>query len=1518
MQKQKRWQFILILAVVVLTIYNILPTVFYYTKPLKSPITEQKANQVAASITKRINSLEQQSVEWLSSYCKLLKLKPQDIALDAQDPEIISLTFKNAADANLFSKFLPKAGALVPFVPSQLSLYDTNTQDGKVVRVQRKIPIHFDPNSVQSFFQYSTKFDAKGQITPLYQALINDRVLQLALSLGGINQNAQYMQAIRGAQDKALLQELISLVSENIVSFYNVFGENRDIAKRYYASFSLNDAANKQELIQDVLNKITASKEDIEQEIQSIENEAEQLKGEGRFLDAARIQKKQILLAKQKLFSTAYTILKNNMQAFASASQPWTYANIGSVLQQSQQKMATGSHVQTLSLEGKNPFIESLQIDWLNDKIYLNLYSDVIAFKRNLESQNIRRAEQADQIMYNELAYVSRQTDETVIPLQDKFIVELPQLPNSKSFLAFRLGAIAQAQAADVKRQIAATWNPKHTDLLPESFPILDYESYANLPAEQKKLCLVIYSPVTTAKAPETGFKMNSIYVIAKGMDKILKKIQEDPSSEQSQLFMQDFQKLRQLLHKNGFMGYEGSLLTVSKEFANDFIFESPDYYQTVLMGSREDFQVKGTKRYAILEFTDVEQRILTENKIDTRIHEDLLKWRDDYLAAQLNIKGVSRYDVPKPTQNVLFSNLKLSAIKYFRGDDRKILHWGLDLSGGKTVQIELRDSNNRLVTNEADIKQGINELYNRVNKMGVSEVSIRQEGNYITLDFPGSQGLSAAELVKASSMYFHVVNEKFTPHNATLAESVNRFLQEVWNEAVVTNRKEIEDINQIAWKHLYGDSLDPDTIQPRSESARILYENGLRLANPQDAFVNSVFNDTYSKIATFRGDDYTQWHGQTHPLLIVFRNFALEGSNLDNIHASYDPSRGNYLSFGIKGSYTAKDGIKISPQDDLFSWTTPFSKEKITGTPNAVFSNNQGWRMAVVLNGYIVSAPTLDSGLKDSAMITGSFSQREINQLEADLKAGSLSFTPKILSEKNVSPELGAKERSLGIWATAIALFLVIAVMVGYYRFGGLVASVAVIFNLLIMWATLQNIQATLTLASLAGLILTVGMAVDANVLVFERIREEFAVSGRIASAVQAGYKKAFSAIIDSNVTTIIAALILLNFDSGPIKGFAVTLIIGIVSSMFTALFMTRYFFTGWIQNPKNKSLNMMNVFKARHFNFLKFTKATFIFSTVVIVIGGAILIKERHTIMGMDFTGGYAATLEIQPNEHGHYRQDVENALLKAGAKPQDFQVRELTPSNNIRVFLSRTLELPGRPLHNLNMPSSLGEQNPFYENAKIEWLVNTLTQSHIGLTESSIRNINKNWSEVSGQMSEAMRNNAIIGLLLALLCILIYITLRFEFKYAISATLCLAHDIVFTIGVLALLHALRVPIQIDLNTVAALMTIVGYSLNDTIIVFDRIREDVKLMRKATFTDVINHALNVTLSRTIMTSSTTLLVLLPLIALGGSTIFGFALVMGIGVIFGTLSSLFIAAPLMLYFHKRELEKQQKMAVNT
>lgn len=1509
MEKRKRWQQILILAVLFLTVYNILPTIFFYTKPLKQSVSEQQAQGIAKRIANRVNQGEEDAKSWLNSFCKQLKIKPHSISIDEANPQHILVSFKNLDEANTFRSYLPRAGSLIPFVPSQLSLLGQGDSASKTVAIQRKIPLHFNESQPERYFQYSTKFDDHGSPTHLYRALVFDRLSQLAIAASGQSQQASLIEAAIATPPGPEREALVLNAAQQILSANRILKANDALFKRYLASFSQVDVASQTDLIKNFVETLDQAKDQIKLERISLQSEAQRLQSQGNFLETSKQQRLELLTSQESTLSEASTVVKKYQSSLAQGNKPYTFESINRSLDEGYAKaQESGSRSQTLDLEGRNPFIKSIDLDWDTQTLSLNLYSDVTGLMKTLVGRGqTTQKEQLHQMIINEIASQSRTSGEQINPVSDHFEVQLGSLQGSDRFLALRLSEIASARADEIALTLKENWKPKHRDLRGDAFPIRTFDEHQKLPAHEKKLGLVVYAPATRSEMPARGLNNSSIYVLAKGLDKIIQKLQASPDSEDARLFFDDFNDLRSLMQQNGLFGYPGTTLSTSRDYANDFIFEAEDFYLPVLNATREAFAVHGTKRFAVLELTNQQQRILAENKILDRMHEELLKWRDDYNSARIGLGGTTPFDVPKPTKNPLIDNLALSFKKYFRGDDRKVLNWGLDLSGGKTVQIELRDQTGRVVTGDEEIKQGINELYERVNKMGVSEVSIRREGNFITLDFPGSQDLSASELIKASTMYFHIVNEKFNEKNPALAEASNQFLQEVWNEAVVTGRRAPEEINEIAWRHIHGDSFDSDMIQPRSEAARTLYENGLRLSSPLDHTAGNVFNDSISKIAIQRGEDFTEWNGKTHPLMIVFRNYALEGSHLKNVVAGYDQNKGNMLNFEVRGKETLKTGEKINPRSDLFSWTSQFSKDKIAGTPSAPYSSHDGWRMAVILNGSVITHPTLNFAIKDNATIEGSFTAREVNQLEADLKAGSLTFTPHILSEKNVSPELGAKERTFGIGATILALVLVIAAMVSYYRFGGVIASVAVIVNLLIMWATLQNLGATLTLATIAGGILTLGMAVDANVLVFERIREEFSVSGRLATAVSTGYRKAFSAILDSNVTTIIAAIILMQFDSGPIKGFATTLIIGIASSMFTALFMTRYFFTGWVANPKRTTLKMSQLIKAAKFNFLKYAKVAFALSGVIILAGSFLFVKERGSIMGMDFTGGYSLNLELEPKNEMDYRASVEKALIASGASSQDIQVRQLTPSHHIRLFLGKGMGFEGRPFFGMPMEIEASETAYKYEtNPRIKWVVDSLKQGGITLSADSLKKLDQNWSEISGQLSDSMRNSALLGLAIAIVSILVYITIRFEFKYAISATLCLAHDIVISLAAIAALHYFGVPIQIDLNTVAALMTIVGYSLNDTIIVFDRIREDRIAMRKSSFAEITNHALNVTLSRTIMTSMTTLLVLLPLVLLGGSTIFAFSLVMIVGVIFGTLSSLFIAAPMLRFFHSR------------
>jgi SecD/SecF fusion protein len=1493
MEKQKKWHWALILTVFALTLYNIIPTIIYYAKPLKNSVSEEVGKKTAADIGQRIRAMEGDSVEWLNSYCTLLNIKPLSISIDTSEPQQVLIYCAKAEDAALLQRALLRAGSLIPFVPSQLPPLAAESHS-KTVTVFRRIPVAFNDEAIERYFSYTTRFEKDGSISPLYAETVLDRAAQIASLAAGLSDASEMIKATRSYTVNEVPEELLLGVASKINSTSDLFKNSEALRVRFCSNMTSGNTEERSASLDHLSASMDALRDRLRLEKSTLQKQTEEEALTSNGAETVRLIEK-----KEGSLSLAQLFLKKQRSSFlngpASISFDVAYDSLKKTLP------TNSTTTQTISLSA-SPFFSDLTIDWNHGELSLKLRSD-LASLRNATTGEANR-DQLEQLLIKELARIASSSKETFAPDKDTFSLRLHQLTEASSFLVFDLIALAKDQSAGLLKLLQKEWHPKHPDLLPEHFPIVDAAGYSALSERQKKLCLCVFSQASESPLSKDAINHGSLYIFARGLDRILQQSQSAPSSSASKTLQSDFASLSSLLRQGGFSGY--SAAAISPEHAGDYLFERPDAARPILAATREEFQAKGALRYALLEFSDLEQRIITQNRIDTRVHEDLLKWRDEYLSSQAMPEASMRYDVPRPTKSVFWSNIALSFKKYFRGDDRKIIRWGLDLSGGKTVQIELRDQNNKLVSSETDIRQGINELFNRVNKMGVSEVAIRQLGNNIVLDFPGSQALGASELVKASSMYFHIVNEKFYSANPQLAELSSRFLQEVWNEAVVMHRQDPDSINAIAWKHLHGDSVDPNSVRPRSDAARTLYEQGLRLQPPTDRSCSSSLDDSVTKIALIRSEsDEPQKQG--HPLLFVFANYALEGSNLTNVRSSYDPAKGNFLSFDVKGSATARDGQHTNPQSELHAWTSQFSEEQITGTPKEHYSRGSGWRMAVVLNNSVISAPTLNSALKDSAMISGSFTQREVSQLASDLKAGSLTFTPHILSEKNVSPELGKSDRMKGIIATVAALVLVILSMICYYRFAGLVASVAVLINLLILWATLQNLQATLSLAGIAGIILTVGMAVDANVLVFERIKEELASGKRLAAAIAAGYQKAFSAILDSNVTTIIAALILLNFDAGPIKGFAITLIIGIASSMFTALFMTRAYFTRWLGSTTSKTLHMANWVRSSSINFLKWSKGAIALSVAIIAIGGTLFTMNHTTLFGMDFTGGYA--LEFEVASHADASTAVSEALQNSGASAQDFQIRQLNPSTHLRVLFSTAMEQSGKPFHSSS--ASAGVHSP-----QIEWVLSSLGQHGISLTQESLASIDTNWIAISGQMSDSMRNNALIGLGIAFACIFIYLTIRFESSFAASAIICLLHDVCITLGIVGLLHAFKVPVQIDLNTIAALMTIIGYSLNDTIIIFDRIREDVKEMKGQSLKEIVNHSLNATLSRTSITSGTTLIALIALVLLGGSSIFSFALVMTIGVVFGTLSSWFIAAPLLLAFHRKQSKESAAVTI--
>ncbi|MGB3057422.1 MAG: protein translocase subunit SecF, partial [Candidatus Omnitrophota bacterium] len=417
-----------------------------------------------------------------------------------------------------------------------------------------------------------------------------------------------------------------------------------------------------------------------------------------------------------------------------------------------------------------------------------------------------------------------------------------------------------------------------------------------------------------------------------------------------------------------------------------------------------------------------------------------------------------------------------------------------------------------------------------------------------------------------------------------------------------------------------------------------------------------------------------------------------------------------------------------------------------------------------------------------------------------------------------------------------------------------------------------LAYFKGTLTLPGIAGLVLTIGMAVDANVLIFERIREEFKLGKALHASVAAGYDKAFWTILDANVTTLITALILFQFGTGPVRGFATVLSIGIISSMFTALVVTRLIldFMTMGKGAHLKKLTMLQFFSMPNIPFVKIRKIAYIASILVIGLGMALFVQRGMKNFGVDFTGG---TLQQFKFKEEVSVNDVRGVMGKLGMAESSIQ-----QFGEGKEFIIR----------------SFGE--------KSEEVISGL-EGEFGKGSFEVMRV----EEVGPAVGEDLRRSAIKALIFAMIGICIYISFRFEFRFAITAIVALFHDVLVALGMIALTGR-----EISLPVIAALLTVVGYSINDTIVLFDRIREDRKFMRKASQEEIINTSINQTLSRTVLTSLTTLLVVLALFLFGGAVINDFAFVLMVGVIVGTYSSIFIASPLLLDWPGRRVVRKR------
>ncbi|TKB24887.1 protein translocase subunit SecD [Desulfopila sp. IMCC35006] len=558
-------------------------------------------------------------------------------------------------------------------------------------------------------------------------------------------------------------------------------------------------------------------------------------------------------------------------------------------------------------------------------------------------------------------------------------------------------------------------------------------------------------------------------------------------------------------------------------------------------------------------------------------------------------------------------------------------------------------------------------------------------------------------------------------------------------------------------------------------------------------------------------------------------------------------------------------------------NFNEPYVSIDLTGRGGRVFAHitekNVGRRMAIVLDGVVRSAPVIrERILGGSAQISGSFTHEEAADLAIVLRVGALPAPVDIIQNMTVGSTLGQDSINKGITSGAFGAIMVVAFMLIYYRLSGVIANCALVLNILLLFSGLAILNATLTLPGIAGIILSIGMAVDANVLIFERMREEYALGKSVRSSIDGGYSNAFSTIVDSQVTTLITAVALFMFGTGPIKGFAVTLSLGIIFNLFASLFFSRLMFDTINAVRPMQRLNFMLIAKKPNLDYLQIKNITYALSAVMVIIGfvAFIQIARGHANLGVDFSGG--SLLQYKADQD-FTMAEVRNAFSKN--EMQDINLQEVENEHRLIIKVKKSEAVV----------ANLGD--------KVSSILSSESPDKHFYLESQ--------SEIGSSVSSVLRNKAIQAIFISLAGVIVYLAVRFDIRFGLAGAAATFHDVMVVLGICWLMD-----IEITLLLVTALLTLAGYSLNDSVIVFDRIRENMHKSDSHSLTRVINDSINQTLSRTIVTSGTTVIVLIALFLGGGAVIHDFAFALLIGIIVGTYSSIFIASPLLTLWQKK------------
>ncbi len=804
----------------------------------------------------------------------------------------------------------------------------------------------------------------------------------------------------------------------------------------------------------------------------------------------------------------------------------------------------------------------------------------------------------------------------------------------------------------------------------------------------------------------------------------------------------------------------------------------------------------------------------------------------------------------------------------------------------------------------EAAIATSFNILRNRIDRFGVTQPNIQRlpGANRVLVELPGVKEPQRVRnlLQGAASLEFWTTYDAREVISSIAA--ADRLIKDLNNSGEAVEVEETaettEAVETAQESDLLAEVAAVDTTSEEAATGFTIKENPLfALLNPQYAGGSVIGAASPSDMAQI--DAYLAMP-EVQALFPADIRFKWGIKGVDEIE-------GRYFLYAIRAERTdgkaPLDGSVVTDAREMYS--DQGANAEVSVAMNAtglkewarLTGENVGKCVAIVLDGYVYSAPVIQTKIEGgNTLITGNFTIQEAKDLANVLKSGKVPAPARIIQEEVVGPSLGQESINSGLMSFIIAFCLVLLYMGLFYKSAGWLSDVALIVNVFLLLGVLVSFGAVLTLPGIAGIVLTMGMAVDANVIIYERIKEELRSGKGIATSIKDGFSNAYSAIIDGNVTTLITGIVLAIFGTGPVQGFATTLVIGIMTSFFCSIFITRLLLE-WA-NEKFGSVSFSrkwseNWMKGLSFNFIDKRKSAYILSSVVVILGIASL-AIRGLNMGTEFTGGRAYVVRFDRNVSA---EEVREAIDAQFADVEDassvsFEVKQYGDENQMRIVTQYLYDDTSEQATEIIYQNIYDAVSPLYSyEISYEEFCNNQDD------ENGIISTNK----IGPSIAKDMTWGAIWSILLSLCAIGLYITVRFRrWQWASGATAALIHDTFIVIALFSILYG-WMPFNLEINQafIAAILTIIGYSINDTVIIFDRIREYIGLYPKQTLKANINGAINSTMARTLNTSGTTFITLLSIFIFGGETIRGFVFALIIGIIVGTYSSLFIATPI-------------------